>query len=527
MFIVALLAMSVMLVAFAKRANIPYPIAFVIGGLLLAFVPDLPRPRVNPDLLFLVVLPPLLFGAGWGTDWHEFKRNRRPILLLAVGLVVFTTLIVAAAIHAINPAFSWAMAFTLGAVVAPTDTVASAAIFERLSVPRRIAAVIEGESLINDASALVLYRFAVAAVVSGAFAWGRVGPLFVYVAIAGVAIGIGMGYLLELLLRFLRRIDVEDATLTNIALLLAPFGAYLPAEALHASGVLAAVTDGIYLSRRQDVVMEPEARLVAGSVWQVMTFLLNAMVFLLIGLQLAPTLKTLEVAGSSFIVDGIIVSVVVVLVRIVWVFPATYLPRIFSKRLRERDPPPSWRNIIVVSWTGMRGIVSLAAALALPYTALSGAPVTGRAEVIFITFCVIFTTLVLQGLSLGPLVRWLDISESGKRAQQETTIRIAALESGIARLHELEPTFKSTVEWEVAGRLLSEYAQRIEHLRGHLTRLDGGDLPEEASIDHRLQREALDAERRKIIQLRVSGKIPDEIYRSIEYDLDLANVRLS
>lgn len=527
MFIVSLLALSVLLVAFAKRANVPYPIAFVIGGVLLAFVPNLPRPHVEPDLLFLVVLPPLLFGAGWTTDWAEFKRNRRPILWLAVGLVVFTTAIVAVALHAINPQFSWAMAFTMGAIVAPTDTVASEAIFERLTVPRRITAIIEGESLINDASALVLYRFAVAAAVSGVFSWGRVTPAFFYVAIAGVAIGIAMGYVLELVLRLLRRVDVGDAMLTNIALLLAPFAAYLPAEAAHGSGVLAAVAAGIYLSRRQNAVIDSEARLVAGSVWQVLTFLLNATVFLLIGLQLSPTLKALETAGPAFIVDGIIVSLVVVLVRVVWVFPATYVPRLVNKRLRERDPSPSWRSVIVVAWTGMRGIVSLAAALALPFTTASGAPLAGRAEVLFITFCVIFTTLVVQGLTLGPIVKWLDIAESGTRAHQETEIRIAALEAGIARMHALESTFKSPLEWEIAGRILSEYGQRIDHLRGHLSKLDGGDFPEEASIDHRLQREALNAERRKIVELRTGGKIPDEIYRSIEYDLDLADVRLS
>ena len=527
MFIVALLALSVLLVAFAKRANVPYPIAFVIGGLLLAFVPNLPRPRIDPQLLFLVVLPPLLYGAGWTTDWAEFKRNRRPILFLAVGLVVFTTVIVAVVLHAISPTFSWAMAFTMGAIVAPTDTVASEAIFERLTVPRRIAAVIEGESLINDASALVLYRFAVAAAVAGVFSWNRVTPSFLYVAVAGVAVGIAMGYVVEVVLRFLRRIDVEDATLTNIALLLAPYAAYLPAEAAHASGVLAAVTAGIYLSRRQSAVMDPESRLVAGSVWQVMTFLLNAMVFLLIGLQLSPTLKSLETAGPSFIVDGVIVSAVVVLVRVIWVFPATYLPRVLSRRLRERDPSPPWQAVAVVAWTGMRGIVSLAAALALPYTTSTGTPLAGRAEVLFVTFCVIFTTLVLQGLSLGPIVQWLDIAESGKRAHQETEIRIAALEEGIKRMHDLESSFRSPVEWEIAGRILSEYGQRIDHLRGHLTKLDGGDFPVEASIDHRLQHEALGAERRKIVELRVAGKIPDDIYRSIEYDLDLANVRLS
>lgn len=525
--IVILLGFSLALVAIAKRANVPYPIAFVIGGVLLAFVPDLPPVHVEPDLLFLVVLPPLLFGAGWVTDWAEFKRNRRPILLLAIGLVVFTTVVVAIAIHAVNPSLSWAMAFTIGAILAPTDTVASEAIFDRMTVPRRIAAVIEGESLINDASALVLYRFAVAAAVTGAFSLGRVTGAFVLVAAGGIAIGIAMGYILEVVLRALRSVDLDDPTLSNIALLLAPYASYLPAEIAHTSGVLAAVSAGIYLSRRRTVILDSEARIVGSSVWQVMTFLLNALVFLLIGLQLRPTVATLDVAGPQFIIDGVVASVTVVLVRLLWVFPASYLPRFLFKRLRENDPYPPWQSIAVIGWAGMRGIVSLAAALALPFTTSNGTPLAGRAEVLFVTLCVIFTTLVLQGLSLGPIIRWLDIAESGKRAKQETKIRISALEAGIERLHALESSFKTPLEWEVAGRILTEYGQRIDHLRGHLTKLGGGEFPVEASIDHTLQRAALDAERLEISELRLSGKIPDDIYRSIEYDLDLAYVRLS
>jgi Na+/H+ antiporter len=525
--IVLLLCASLLLAALAKRVNVPYPIAFVIGGVLLAFVPNLPRPRINPELLYVGVLPPLLYGAGWMTDWAEFKRNLRPIGLLAIGLVICTTVVVGVVAHAVNANLSWALAFTLGAIVAPTDTVASEAIFERLTVPRRIAAVIEGESLVNDASALVLYRFAVAAATTGVFVWSHAFAAFVWVAIAGIAIGIAMGYLIEIALRILNRRNLGDATLSNLGLLLAPFAAYLPAEAAHASGVLAAVTAGVYMSRRQEHVLDSESRIVSSGVWQVMTFLLNAMVFLLIGLQLPSILTTLSVAGRQFIVDGILVSIAVVVVRIAWVLVASYVPRAVSRRLRARDPYPSWQAIAVVSWTGMRGIVSLAAALALPYSNAQGYPLQGRAEMLFITFCVIFVTLVLQGLSLGPLVTWLDIIESGKRAKQETKLRIAALVAGIERLHELEPTFRSPREWETAGRLLAEYAQRIDHLHGHLSRLGGGEEPEATSIDHRLQREALDAERRKIVELRTIGAIPDEIYRLLEYDLDLAYVRLS
>lgn len=531
--LVALLLCAVIAIsAAAKRIGVPYPVALVIGGTLLAFVPGLPSFTLDPNVVFLLVLPPLLFGAAWNTDWIEFKRNARPIGLLALGLVIFTTVIVAVVAHALRPGtLSWPLAFVLGAIVAPPDAVAADAVLQRLAVPRRISAILTGESLVNDASALVLYRFAVAAVVFGTFSlWRAVGTFFV-VAIGGIAMGVAVALLVDLLLRVLRRTGSGDALIVNALTLLAPYLAYLPAEALHVSGVLSAVAAGMYLGRRSAVLLGSEARLVGSAVWEVFSFVLNGFVFVVIGLELRSVVHDLAATSSALdgpvriALDAIVISALVVAIRLVWVFPATYLPRLWNKRIRENEPAPSWRAVLIVAWTGMRGIVSLASALAIPVFAFGGTRIVARNEMIFIAFCVIFATLVLQGLTLSPLIRRLGVTETSSREAQETKVRIHALQAGVARLHALEPSFSTPAHWEVAGRLLGEYQQRIAHLEGHLEAENSEEAPESA-VDHHLQREALQAERRAILTWRRAGKIPDEVFRNIQYDLDLADMRL-
>lgn len=510
----------------AKRLSQPYPIVFVIGGVALAFFPDLPHWKLDPDRFFLIVLPPMLFSGAWATDWYAFKRNLRSISLLAVGLVLFTAAAIAWLAHDVA-GLPWPLAFALGAIVAPPDPVAAEAIFERLSVPARIVTILTGEGLVNDATALVIYRFAVAAAVAGTFAAQHAAFSFIIVAAGGISVGIFCGILIERVLRFLRLRDLNDSTLVTVVVLLAPYAAYLPAEAIDVSGVLATVSAGIYLSRRSATILDSESRIVGSSVWNVMTFLLNAFVFLAIGLQLRPILDSMRVSPGGFAFDAAIVSVAVVLLRFVWIFPATYLPRLLSRRIRESEPEPSWQAVTLVGYAGMRGIVSLAAALALPYTKANGAPLAGRALVIVITLAVIFVTLVGQGLTLAPLIRLLGLSETSSSQKRETGVRIRALEAGLARLHQLESGFSSSVEWETAGRLLREYEDRIEHLRGHLEDEDRSEEREESTIDHRLQAVALSAERKEILRLRGAGEIPDDVYRRIEYDLDLAALRLN
>ncbi|MDE2573483.1 MAG: Na+/H+ antiporter [bacterium] len=507
----------------AKRAAIAYPIAFVVGGSLLAFIPSLPPIEIQPQYIFLIVLPPLLFSGGWVTDWREFRANLRPIGLLAIGLVAATTVIVGVVAHQIIPSLGWGAAFALGAIISPPDAVAASAIFERFSVPSRIITILEGEGLVNDASALVIYQFAIAAVVTGAFSFGRALGAFVLVALGGVAVGLGVALLMEIVTRWLAKVELNDSLLDSVLTLVAPFAAYLPADALHVSGVLAAVSAGIYLGRRSATIMSPEARLTAQAVWSLLIFLLNGLVFLLIGLELRQLVRDPSFSAHTILV-GALISVIVIVVRILWVFPATYLPRAVSKQIAERDPKPSWRLVSIVAWSGMRGIVSLAAALALPLYAFGGGPFPHRSEIIFITFCVIVATLVFQGLSLAPIIRWLGIGEGEALSRREVEVRIAALRAGLEHLTSLEQRFTSTEEWTVVGRIKAEYEYRIEHLRGHLSGHTGQPLG--TRVDHWLEGEALAAERSAIMRLRREGKIPDEVFRRIEYDLDLAQGRL-
>jgi Na+/H+ antiporter len=514
------LAAIVLCAIVAKRFELPYPIVFVIAGSAMAFIPGVPAVTIDPQYIFLIVLPPLLWNGGWGTDWQLFRANLRPILLLAIGLVFTTTFVVAWLAHGFG--FGWAPAFVLGAIVSPPDAVAAAAIFERFSIPRRIVAILDGEGLINDGSALVIYRFAVAAAVTGTFSPGFAAVSMVLVAAGGVLVGLGVAVGIDALTRGLDRIGLDDSLIDNLVFLLAPYAAYLSAEVLGVSGVLAAVSGGIYLSRRAAVIYGPQTRLVGSAVWNLMIYLLNGFVFLSIGLQLRtfvrdPGFFAREIGAALWI------SLVAIVVRIVWVLPATYLPRWISPALRARDPLPPWRFTAVIAWTGLRGIVSLAGALAIPLRDSAGRPFPERDAIVFIVFCVILVTLVFQGLSLIPLLRWLHIEGDEDSEQREIDVRVHALRAGLKRLGEIETGEHRPAEWEIIGRIKSEYEHRIDHLQRHLP---GERESDDSIFDHRLQDEALAAERAAISGMRAQGKIPDEIFRRVEYDLDLAETRL-
>lgn len=513
------LAAIVVCAIVAKRFELPYPIVFVAAGSAIAFIPYVPAIAIDPRYIFLIVLPPLLFNGGWATDWQLFRGNLRPILLLAIGLVFVTTFAVAWTAHAFG--FGWAPAFVLGAIVSPPDAVAAAAIFERFRVPRRIVAILDGEGLINDGSALVIYRFAVAAAVTGAFSPGVAAISMILVAAGGIAVGLAVTFVVDNGTRFLARLDLTDSLVDNLVFLLAPYAAYLSAELLGVSGVLAAVGAGIYLSRRAAVIYGPQTRLIGTAVWSLMIYLINGFVFLSIGLQLRTFVRD-PGFFAEHIGIALVVSVVAIVVRIAWCIPATYLPRMLSPALRKRDPSPSWRFTAVVAWTGLRGIVSLAGALALPLRTDAGDAFPERDAIVFITFCVIVVTLVFQGLSLIPLLKWLRVSDDESDAR-EVDVRVHALRAGLKRLGEIESGEHRPEEWEIIGRMKTEYEHRIDHLQSHLP---GQRESPESVFDHRLQDEALLAERNAIMRMRANGHIPDEIFRRIEYDLDLAESRV-
>jgi len=519
--ILVLLSAIVVVAVVAKRVGLPYPIAFVIGGSLLAFVPNLPPFKLDPQFVFLIFLPPLLYSGGWMTDWQTFRDNLRPIGLLAIGLVVATTGAVAVVAHALVPQLGWGSAFVLGAIVSPPDAVAAGAVFERFSVPRRIIAILDGEGLVNDATALVIYRFAVAAVVTGTFSLASAGIAFVVVSIGGVAIGLAFGWAIVKISVLMRKFELSDYLIDNALQLIAPYAIYLSGELAHVSGVLATVSAAIFVSRQSQRVYSAEGRLVAYAVWDLMIFLLNGLVFLLIGLELRTIVRDPSFAYHELWI-GLTISALVIVVRVAWVYPAAMLPRLLFPSIRAREGKADWRYLFVIGWSGMRGIVSLAAALALPVATATQAPFPGRSTILFVTFCVIFVTLVFQGLSLMPVLKWLRV-DGDSLERREIEVRIAALRAGIARLRELEPGFDSTEEWEVEGRILGEYEYRIGHLLGHLD----GTVEESVAFDHKLQQEALEGESREIARMREAGEIPDEIFRKVQYDLDLANERIS
>jgi Na+/H+ antiporter len=519
----ATLAAIAPLAILAKWLKLPYPIVFVIGGSAIAFVPGLPHVVIAPGWIFYTVLPPLLFHGGWVTDWSLLKRIVRPVVLLAVGLVIASTVAVAAMVEWLVPGFGWASAFVLGAIISPPDAVAAGAIFERFSVPRRVLAILDGEGLLNDGTALVIYRFAVFAAVLGQFSLPRASMAFVIVVLVGTAVGIALAFLTEGVLRLLRRLDIGDTQIDNLVVLIAPYVTYLSAEALGGSGVLATVAVGIVLGRRNSLYASPETRLVSGAVWNILIYLLNALVFLLIGLELHDIVADGSVV-SQWLPLALWLSLMLIVLRMVWAFAQAYIPRAFRPGERARDPA-RWKWITVIGWTGLRGIVSLAAALALPLNDAHGHPFPQRAAIIFITFCVIVVTLVGQGLSLIPLLHWLKLEAGEDTAAYEAQVRIKALEAGLKRLEALADSANADAEREPVQRAIAEYRNRIEHLGRH-SKPGHDDESDESRFDHKIQEEAIAAERHAIMRLRDEGKIPDDIFRKVQYDLDLAETRL-
>jgi CPA1 family monovalent cation:H+ antiporter len=525
--ILGLLVAVAALALLARKIAIPYPILLVLGGVALAFIPGMPVIRLEPDLVFVIFLPPLLFPAALFTSWRDFHANLRPISLLAVGFVLFTTVSVGYFAHYLMPDLPLAAAFILGAIISPPDAVAATAVTERLRVPQRIVAVLEGESLVNDAIALVAYRFAVAALITGTFSLLDAGIKFLLVAFGGVLIGLAVGWLGS---QVQRRLDDPPVQITIS--ILTPFAAYLPAEHLGVSGVLAVVTTGLYLGWRSPEIINSRMRLQSFPVWEMIVFLLNGLVFILIGLQLREILANLTGPGhfpiSRLCWYAALISLLVILVRFIWVFPATYLPRLFSKKLRARDPYPAWQPVTIVAWTGMRGVVSLAAALALPSLIVIQLPPPGRdviiEMIIFFTYFVILVTLVLQGLTLPFLIRWLKVVDSGETEREEREARLSANLAAMARLAELEKQEKYPPD--LFSRLRVEYEDRLRQLEACEQAAANPGQGGYSSDYENLQQEALVVERQTILQLRNERVINDQVLRRIQHDLDLAEARL-
>jgi monovalent cation/hydrogen antiporter len=496
----------------AARGRLPVPVFLVTGGLLLGFVPGLPALQLPPDLVLVAILPPLLYSSAFFTGLRDLRANLRPISLLAVGLVAATTVGVALVAHVAIPGLSWAAAFTLGAIVSPTDALAASEVAHRLNVPRRIVSILEGESLVNDGMALVLYKAAVAAAVAGTFSlWNASWHLVVNV-VGGVAVGLAVGFVVR---QVRRRVD-DTPTEVTIALL-SGYLAYLPASALGVSGVLAAVTIGVYMGWYTPQLTTVETRLSGNAFWEILVFLVNTLLFALVGLQLHLIAGRIAIT-SSLIGEAALVTAAVIAIRLVWVPVFTYVPRFMFRRIRERDPYPPWQAPVVLAWAGVRGAVSLAAALALPTN------LPERDVIVFITFVVILGTLVGQVLTLPTLVRVLALEDDGSSEREDAKARIKAAEAALARLEELAG--EDWVNEDTAERIRGQYRFRSSRFRARYDGNDDEGVEERSTRYQRLRRELLDAERQAVLALRNDGVINEEVMQRVQRDIDLEDSRL-
>ena len=509
-----LLAAVAALLAVAPAVRIPYPILLVLGGLAIGVVPGMPELELRPELVFFGVLPPLLYSAAFFTSLRELRANVRPIGLLAVGLVVMTTVGVAVVAHAFIEGLSWPSAFVLGAIVSPTDPIAATAIARRLGVPHKLVAIVEGESLVNDGTGLVLYRVAVAAVVAGSFSAAYTGGLFLVSALGGVAVGLAVGWIVR---QVRRRLDNPPAEIT-ISLLTGYF-AFIPAELLGVSAVLAAVSAGIYLGWHTPELTTSQVRLQGLAVWEIAQYMLNALLFVLVGLQLPVVVDALgDIPGARLLGYAALVSLTVIVVRFAWVFAVLHAPKKIARRMSN------WRGAVFLSWTGMRGALSLAAALALPLETDSGAPFPGRDLILFLTFAVILVTLVGQGLTLPFVIRALGLEDDGIEDREDAKARIRAAEAALARLEELVE--EDWVREDTAERVGGLYRFRTDRFRARLDDGDDGAIESRSQDYQRLRRELLDAERQALIELRRTGAISNDVWIRVGRDLDLEDQRL-
>jgi CPA1 family monovalent cation:H+ antiporter len=515
---VVLLLVVVAFGALAQRLRVPYPLVLFVAGLLVSFIPGLPSMTLDPDVIFFVVLPPLLYAAAWNTPWREFSHNLVSITSLAVGLVAFTVAGVAAVAGWIAPGFDWRIGFVLGAVVSPTDAIAATSIARNMGLPRRIVDVLEGESLVNDATGLLAVEMGVLLLT-----WGEIpAATFVlfrlgYLVACGIGVGLALGVVVDW---FERRID--DGPIEIAISVLVPYGAYLIADAIHASGVLAVVAAGLYLGRRSTHFFSPTVRLQAYSVWNALTFTLNGLVFVLIGLQLPVVVAGIQRAGlGTMLLAGAALSAVVIALRVVWVFPGARLSYFIRHRfLRQADPIPTPRQLLIVGWAGMRGVIALAAAMALPRTLAEGTALPQKNAIVFFTFCVIVATLLFQGLTLPPLIRLLGLETLPGPDCEEKEARRIVLQSALSRLEQIRAGGSDALA-PVYDDLAQHYRQRLASLEVQGT--GDGDVHR---TSREISRELLRVERESAIQLRDERRINDEVLREIEHDLDLREARM-
>lgn len=522
------------LTAIANKRKLPYPILLVVAGLIIGFVPQLPELALDPDVVFVIILPPLLYDAASKTSWNEFKTSIRPISALAITLVFFTTIAVAVTAHYLIPGFSWPLAFVLGAVVSPPDAVAASGIIKGLGLNKKVITIIEGESLVNDASALIAYRYAIAAVTTGTFVFWQAGLQFLMVAGVGILIGTATGYLFVMALKKIENNPVVETSLT----LLSPFVSYLTAEQFHMSGVLAVVSTGLVISWKSHEVFSYQARIRTRALWDTLIFLLHGFVFILIGLQLPSIINDLgKYPFSQILGYGLIISFVTIAVRIIWVFGGAWWLNFFQKRNKtskessaDNINEDTWKNVLVVAWTGTRGVISLSAALALPLVLQNGNAFPKRHSIIFLAFVVIFVTLVVQGLSLPLLIRLLKIKPQDNTSAEEKELQLYLANS---TLHFIDQEMQISMDYKFRQQLRKKYESLINQLSKeiHLQKKakcndqETPEAPPDALLNAKI--EIGKFQRGLLLKLHKDGEFSDTVIRQVERELDVNELKLN
>ena len=532
--VVFIMAILISLTAIVNNRKVPFPIMLVAAGLIIGFVPQLPDLALDPDVVFVIILPPLLYEAALKTSWHQFRSSIRPISALAITLVFFTTTAIAITAHYLIPGFSWPLAFILGAVISPPDAVAASSTIKGLGLNKKVVTILEGESLVNDASALTAYRYAVLAVTTGTFVFWRAGLEFLLITSVGILIGVVVGYIFVLAHKKIKNNSVVETTLT----LLSPYISYLAAEQFHMSGILAVVTTGLVISWRAPEIFSYETRMKTGIIWDILIFLLHGFVFILIGLQLPSIIKNLgKYPFWQILSYGLIISLVTIVVRIIWVFIGAYWQNLFHKKkktiagipINEKEDT-TWKNVLVVAWTGTRGVISLAAALALPLTLQDGSSFPKRNSIIFLSFVVIFVTLVVQGLSLPLLIRWLNIKPQHNNDSEEKELQLYLATN---TLHFIEQELSATLDKKSQDELRKKYEEvindintEIEHEKKFKQKTKKSkSTPPDPILNAKL--EITKFQRELLVMLHKDGEFSDDVIKKVEREMDINELKLN
>ncbi|MES2374237.1 MAG: Na+/H+ antiporter [Bacteroidota bacterium] len=531
--IIFLLAVLISLSALGERVKIPQPILLVVAGLVIGFIPFLPDLELDPDIIFLIFLPPLLFDAAAQTSWHDFKADIRPISALAVSLVFFTIGAVAVTAHYLIPHFGWPLAFLLGAIISPTDAVAASSIIKGLNLHRRVMTIIEGESLVNDASALIAYRHALTAVLTGNFIFWEVGLQFLTVASGGILVGIAVGYILV----FVHKQITNNALVETGMSLLTPYLAYIAAEEIHVSGILSVVTAGLIISWRSPEIFTYQTRMRTRVIWDTIVFMLNGFVFILIGLQLPGILRqVVNYSTKELIGYGVVISVVTIMVRILWVFAGAYVTKMFRPKKIDEETTPAeaepipWKNILIIAWTGTRGVLSLATALALPLVLRTGKAFPQRHMILFLAFVVIFVTLVVQGLSLPWLIRVLNIKPDTNESKEQKELQLHILQSTI---HFIDKDLPVRLDHDAREQLKHKYNARADKLSKEIRihkRNENKDNPIPVEVVTPILNAQIEIgkfQRELLIKIHKEGAYSDVAIKEVQRDMDIDDLKLN